>query len=85
MPGLLAGVYLELNPTGVLIDWHTLLEQHGTEITGSQLASQSEFNFETLDVNGRNALHTAVIKNDPDLIKVTTVQSHYEPGLRTKN
>ena len=51
------------------IDWFTLLEDHGTEITEG-ITSELEFNFETLDVNGRNALHTAVIKNDPDLIKV---------------
>ena len=53
------------------IDWFTLLEDHGTEITEG-ITSELEFNFETLDVNGRNALHTAVIKNDPDLIKVCT-------------
>jgi len=51
------------------IDWFTLLDDHGTEITEG-ITSELEFNFETLDVNGRNALHTAVIKNDPDLIKV---------------
>ena len=53
------------------IDWFTLLDDHGTEITEG-ITSELEFNFETLDVNGRNALHTAVIKNDPDLIKVRT-------------
>ena len=53
------------------IDWFTLLDDHGTEITEG-ITNELEFNFETLDVNGRNALHTAVIKNDPDLIKVRT-------------
>ena len=58
------------------IDWFTLLDDHGTEITEG-ITNELEFNFETLDVNGRNALHTAVIKNDPDLIKVRTNTSNY--------
>ena len=67
------------------IDWFTLLDDHGTEITEG-ITNELEFNFETLDVNGRNALHTAVIKNDPDLIKVrtNTLKSYdptpYDPG-----
>ena len=51
----------------ILDEWADILLQLRSEIRSDKL----KLNFESFDRNGWNALHTAVIMNDPDLVKVT--------------